>query len=189
MSPRDLEKLKALAADNAHMKAVLSQHGFKFTYSSKTGTINKIITPRKPIEKHTAVNWAKKRGYKSSMALVRKITKNKAVGLRKFKNAVERAALINDAKIFLAGNGFKVPDKFFNKVPMYVLQNNDFYENVNAVLNSTAESDQPELDNETIVHSITASVDRVKKMNALIKSAKKPTNKKKNISKSKAKKK
>lgn len=171
MSPQDVEKLRAFGGDNAYMKAVLEQHGFKITYKPN-GTIARVSAPRKPAVKHTAVTWARQRGYRSSMSLVRKMTKNKAVSLRKFKNAVERAALINDAKAFLAGNGYKIPDKFFNKVPTYVLKNNDFYENVNAILNSTAESDQPELDNGTINQSIVASIDRVKKMNVKVKGKK-----------------
>lgn len=163
--------LERLAAENARLKAVLSKRGFKITYKS-TGELKSIRAPRRPVEKHTAVYWAKKRGYKSSMGLVRKLTKNKAIGLRKFKNMVERAELLRDTRAFLYSNGYDVPEKFFKKVPTYVLKSNDFYENVNAVLNSTAESEASELTPEVIQHSISMSVGRIKKANRRVKAAK-----------------
>jgi hypothetical protein len=158
-----MSDIERYAAENARLKAILEQQGFKITYKP-TGEINKITAPRRPMEKHTAINWAKRRGYKGSVAAVRRMTKDKAITARKFKNAVERAELIRDAKAFLLSNGYKVPDKFFDKVPTYVLKNNDFYENVNAILNSSAESDETELDNSTINHAMDASVDRIKRL-------------------------
>lgn len=163
-----MNDIERLAAENARLKSILSKQGFKITYA-KTGEINRITAPRRPTEKHTAIYWARKRGYRGATSLVRRITKNKAVGLRKFKNAVERAELIRDAKAFLYSNGYNVPDKFFDRVPTYVLKNNDFYENVNAVLNSTAESDATELDNSTIRYSMNVSVDRIKRANRKVK--------------------
>lgn len=158
-----MSDIERYAAENARLKAILEQQGFRITYKP-TGEINKITAPRRPTEKHTAINWAKRRGYKGSMSLVRRITRDRAVSARKFKNAVERAELIRDAKAFLASNGYKVPNKFFDKVPTYVLKNNDFYENVNAILNSSAESDETELDNSTINQAMDASVTRIRRL-------------------------
>lgn len=163
-----MNDIERLAAENARLKAALGKQGFKITYRP-TGEINKIVAPRKPIQKYTAINWTKKRGYTGSIQLVRQLTKDKAVGLRKFKNAVERAELIRDAKAFLAANGYKIPDKFFHKVPMYVLKNNDFYQNINSILNSTAESDATELDEKTIRYSMNTSLDRIRKVNKKVK--------------------
>lgn len=160
-----MNDLERLAAENARLKAVLSRQGFKITYSAKTGDIVRISAPRTKTPRHTAVTWARKKGIKMPLGAVRKLTKDKAATERKFKNAIERTELIKDAKDYLAGNGFKIPDKFFNKVPTYVLKNTDFYENVNAILNSTAESDTDELDNSTIKYSMETSVDRIRKAN------------------------
>lgn len=155
--------IERLAAENARLKAILAKQGFTIKYA-ESGDIKRIIAPRKRAEKHTAVYWARKRGYTGSMSFVRTITKDKAIGLRKFKNSVERGELIKEAQVFLKSNGYHVPNKFFNKVPTYVLKNNDFYENVNAILNSTAESDAKELDDSSIKYSIKTSVDRIKKL-------------------------
>lgn len=158
--------IENLAAENARLKALLAKQGFKITYNPKTGTIARITAPRKPIVKHTAVNWARKRGYKGSLGLVRSITKDKAIGLRKFKNAMERAEHIRDAKAFLFANGYTIPDKFFNKVPMYVLKNNGFYENVRALFDSlTKQSEAKELDKDEIQYAMELSVERIKKLN------------------------
>jgi len=158
-----MNDIERLASENARLKAILSRQGFKIKYT-ENGNISRIISPRAKAEKHTAVYWARKRGYTGNMSFVRTITKDKAVGLRKFKNAVERGELVKDAQTFLKSNGYHVPNKFFNKVPTYVLKNNDFYENVNAILNSTAESDAKELDDSSIKYSIKTSVDRIKKL-------------------------
>lgn len=159
------------AAENARLRKILESSGFKLTFD-KTGKLDKVIkpkAPRKPTVKHTAVYWARQRGFNGpSLSLVRKLTKDKAVSLRKYKNATERAELVKDASQFLKANGYNVPDKFFNKVPTYVLKNNDFYENVNAVLNSTAESDAKELDEGSIKYSINTSIDRIKRANNLV---------------------
>lgn len=180
-----MSDIERYAAENARLKAILSQQGFKITYKP-TGEINKITAPRRPAEKHTAINWAKRRGYKGSMAAVRRITKDKAITARKFKNAVERAELIRDAKAFLYSNGYKVPDKFFKKVPTYVLKNNDFYENVNAILNSSAETDETELDNSTINQAMDASIDRIRRLTAASKDPSKLANIAKKASRSNA---
>lgn len=171
--------IESLAAENARLKAILSKQGFKITYK-KTGEIRHISAPRRPTEKHTAIYWARKRGFKGTMGLVRRITKDHAVTSRKFKNAVERADLIRDAKAFLQSNGYKIANKFFDKIPTYVLKNNDFYENVNAILNSSAETDETELDNSTINQAMDASVDRIKR---LTKAAKEAESKKKKVKK------
>jgi hypothetical protein len=160
-----MDNLERLAAENARLKAVLSKQGFKITYSVKTGEIAHITAPRRPMPKHTAVTWAHKKNIKTPNSLVRKLTKDKAITERKFKNSLERAELIKDAKEFLKGNGYSIADKFFNKVPTYVLKNTDFYENVNAILNSTAEDDGTDLDNSTINYSMQTSVDRIKRLN------------------------
>lgn len=158
-----MNDIERLAAENARLKAILSRQGFKIEYT-KTGDIGRVIAPRAKAEKHTAVYWARKRGYTGNMSFVRTITKDKAVGLRKFKNAVERGELVKEAQVFLKSNGYHVPNKFFNRVPTYVLKNNDFYENVNAILNSTAESDAKDLEDKDIKYSIQTSVDRIKKI-------------------------
>ena len=157
--------LEAYAAENARLKAILSNQGFKITYT-KVGAINKIVAPRAPIVKHTAVTWARKQGYKGSMGLVRSLTKNRAIGLRKFKNSVERAALIQEGKSFLYSEGFKVPNKYFNKIPMYALKSNDFYETVNAILNSGAEDDEENLSNDQIVRAMDGALLRMKRIRA-----------------------
>lgn len=162
--------IEGLAAENARLKALLSKQGFKITYKP-TGEIHRISAPRKATEKHTAIYWARKRGFKSSMGLVRRITKDRAVSARKFKNAIERADLIRDAKAFLYSNGYKIPNKFFDKIPTYILKNNDFYENVNAILNSSAENDETELDNTTINQAMDSSVDRIKRLTKASKDA------------------
>lgn len=158
-----MNDIERLAAENARLKAILSKQGFTIKYT-ENGTISRIIKPRAHKEKHTAVYWAKKRGYSGNMSFVRKATKDRAIGLQKFKNTVERGELVKEAQVFLKSNGYHVPNKFFNRVPTYVLKNNDFYENVNAILNSTAESDAKELEDKDIKYSIKTSVDRIKKM-------------------------
>lgn len=160
--------IERLAAENARLKAILSKQGYTFKYA-ETGDLKRIIRPRRPVQKHTAVYWARKRGYTGSMSFVRSATKDKAIGLRKFKNEVERGELVKEAQTFLKQNGYHVPNKFFNRVPTYVLKNNDFYENVNAILNSTAESDAKELDDSSIKYSIKTSVDRIKKIPKAVK--------------------
>lgn len=178
-----MNDLERLAAENARLKAVLAKQGFKITYNAKTGDIARISAPRTKAPRHTATTWARKKGIKMPLGMVRRLTKDKAITERKFKNMVERTELIKDAKQYLAGNGFKIPDKFFNKVPTYVLKNTDFYENVNAILNSTAESDADELDNTTLKYSMETSVDRIRRANQRQKAAAPPkvdfTNKKK----------
>lgn len=160
-----MDDYERLAAENARLKAILSKNGFKITYNPTTGSIARVSKPRIAPVKHTAVTWAKKSGIRTSISLVRKTTGDKAISKRKFKNLVERSELIKDAKEFLKTSGYNIPDKFFNKVPTYVLKNTDFYENVNAILNSTAESDEGELDNSTIKYSMETSVDRIRKAN------------------------
>lgn len=158
-----MNDIERLAAENARLKAILSKQGFTIKYT-ENGSINRIIAPRAHKEKHTAVYWAKKRGYSGNMSFVRKATKDRAIGLQKFKNTVERGELVKEAQTFLKSNGYHVPNKFFNRVPTYVLKNNDFYENVNAILNSTAESDAKDLEDKDIKYSIKTSVDRIKKL-------------------------
>lgn len=163
-----MDDYERLAAENARLKSILSKAGFNITYNSKTGSIARVSAPRAATVKHTAVTWARKSGIKSSISLVRKASKDKAITSSKFKNLVERSELIKDAKDFLKTSGYKIPDKFFNKVPTYVLKNTDFYENVNAILNSTAETDEGELDQSTIKYSMETSVDRIRKANQKI---------------------
>lgn len=157
-----MDDIERLAAENARLKAILSKQGFKITYNSKTGSISRITPPRKPAQKHTVVTWANKRGYTGSMALARKITKNKAVSLRSFKNAVERAGLIREAKDFLSGEGYKLPDRYFEKIPTYVLKNNNFYEDLNRMYNYVNESEADELTNENIRQATDEVVRRIK---------------------------
>lgn len=158
-----MNDIERLAAENARLKAILSKQGFTIKYA-ESGDIKRIIAPRAKKEKHTAVYWARKRGYSGNMSFVRKATKDRAIGLQKFKNTVERGELVKEAQTFLKANGYHVPNKFFNRVPTYVLKNNDFYENVNAILNSTAESDAKDLEDKDIKYSIKTSVDRIKKL-------------------------
>jgi len=158
-----MNDIERLAAENARLKAILSKQGFTIKYT-ENGDIKRIISPRAKREKHTAVYWARKRGYSGNMSYVRKATKDRAIGLQKFKNTVERGELVKEAQTFLKSNGYHVPNKFFNRVPTYVLKNNDFYENVNAILNSTAESDAKELEDKDIKYSIKTSADRIKKI-------------------------
>jgi hypothetical protein len=164
--------IERLAAENAKLKALLSKQGFKIVYKS-TGDIDKVIRPRSAPKKYTAVTWARKRGYKNPMGLVKQITKNKPIGLRKFKNAVDRAEKINNGRAWLLANGYSLPEKFFARIPNYVLNNNDFYENVNAILNSMAEGgDAKDLDERTIRYSMKVSVERIKRANRKIKKLK-----------------
>jgi len=160
-----MEDYERLAAENARLKAILTKNGFNITYDPKTGSIARVSKPRIKTVRHTPVTWAKKSGIRTSISLVRKATNDKAITKRRFKILVERSELIKDAKEFLKTSGYNIPDKFFNKVPTYVLKNTDFYENVNAILNSTAESDEGELDNSTIKYSMETSVDRIRKAN------------------------
>ena len=182
-----MKDVENLAAENARLKQILQEHGFKITYNRKTGSIDKVSAPRKPAIQHTAVTWARKTGIgvnktlerkagkRAGVAYARYVTKDKKMTLRKYKNLIERGALIQEAQNFLKQNNYKVPDKFFNKIPTYVLKSNDFYENVNAILNSTAESDAAELDDKTINYAMTFSVDRIRRANKKIdKTKKKP---------------
>lgn len=167
--------IEQLAAENARLKAILANQGFKITYDSKTGTISKVTAPRKPAQKYTVITWAKKRGYTGSMALAKKITKNKSVSLRKFKNAVERANLIKEAKEYLIKDGYVLSDKYFDKIPTYVLKHNAFYDNLNTMFNYVNESEEDELTNENIKQAFDEVVRRIR----LTRKRTKPSKKKK----------
>jgi len=162
--------IERLAAENATLKAALSKRGFTITYS-KIGTINKIVAPRRPAIKHTAVTWAKKRGYLSSVSLVKTMTGNKKITLRKMKNMMERAEMIKDGQAYLISEGFKIPRKYLSKIPTYILKNNAFYENINTFLKKPSdptvaiELEEGELSNESIKKTIDTSISRLKKLN------------------------
>jgi hypothetical protein len=163
--------VERLAAENARLKAILSKQGFKFVYSPKTGEIRTIVSPRKPTVQHTAVTWAKKRGYKGSMGIAKAITKNRKITLRKFKKAVERGEAIKHTQNYLKQEGYLVHQKFFNKIPTYILKNNAFYENLNYDFRYANESENDaEFDDAAIRKSINKSVDRIKKANKKVKS-------------------
>lgn len=159
----DFEKL---AAENARLKAYLSNKGVQITYHTN-GTIKRIATPRKPAARHTAVTWSRKKNMKGSLSLVRKITKNRAVTERKFKNALERAELIKDGQSFLAQNGYKIPSKFFDKIPTYALRDNAFYSTVGQYIHYQTDNEdgEGELDERDIQKALQGGVQRIKKLN------------------------
>lgn len=157
------------AAENARLKAYLSRKGVKITYT-KSGTIKSISAPRKPMKRHTAVTWARKKNIKSSISMVRKMTKNKAVTERKFKNALERAELIKDGQAFLAQNGYKIPSKFFEKIPTYALRDNAFYSTVGQYIHYQTDNEdgEGELDQRDIQKALKGGVQRIKKLNTSV---------------------
>lgn len=174
--------IERLAAENARLKAALSKHGFTITYT-KTGTINRITKPRKPRVQHTAVTWARKlnisadrslerkTGKRAGTAYVRRVTKDRKMTLRKYKNLLERGELIREAQDYLKQDGFKIPSKYFDKVPTYVLKNNAFYENINNMFNYDEVNDSGELDNDTIKKAMDTSIKRIRKANGKVKAA------------------
>jgi hypothetical protein len=173
--------IENLAAENARLKAYLSRKGIKITYN-KNGSISRIAKPARPMQRHTAITWARKKNIRSSMSMVRRMTKNRAVTERKFKNAVERAELIKEGRAFLAQNGYKIPAKFFDKIPTYALRDNAFYSTVGQNLHyrDGNEEGESEVDAADIQDALKGGVQRIRKMNATVKSQvatqrKKPT--------------
>lgn len=155
-----------LAAENARLKAYLSRRGIKITYHP-SGAIRSIAAPRKPAVRHTAATWARKKNIKSSISMVRRMTKNKAITERKFKNAVERAELIKEGQDFLAQNGYKIPTKFFDKIPTYALRDNAFYSTVGQYIHYQTDNEdgEGELNEAEIQKALRGGVQRIKKLN------------------------
>lgn len=174
-----MQDIERLAAESARLKAFLEKEGFKISYNPKTGAVAKITKQRKPPQKYVAVTWARKRGFKGSLSALKAITKNKKIGLRAYKNAVDRAESVNDARSYLYANGYNVDERFFKKVPNYVLKNNGFYENVRAILDSMAESEQRDITDEDITYSMQVSADRIRKLKNTFTDDKKKRKKKK----------
>lgn len=164
--------IENLAAENARLKSILAKAGYKISYNQKTGAIARVSKPRKPAARHTAVTWSKKRGFKLPNSIVRRITKNKAVSYRKYKNALERAELIKNGQEFLKQNGYNVPSKFFDKIPTYALKDNAFYATAGQFLHYQTDNEdgEGEIDEKEIAKVLKASVTRVRKLNATVKS-------------------
>lgn len=157
--------IEDLAAENARLKAYLNRKGIKITYNTN-GTIKRIAAPSRPVRRHTAVTWARKKNYRSSMSMVRRMTKDRAITERKFKNAVERAELIKEGQAFLAQNGYKIPAKFFDKIPTYALRDNAFYSTVGQNLHyrDGNEEGEAEVDEQEIQQALKGGVTRIRKL-------------------------
>lgn len=163
--------IENLAAENARLKAYLSRKGIKITYHP-SGAIRSIAAPRKPAARHTAVTWSKKKNIKGSISMVRRMTKNKAITERKFKNALERAEMIKEGQAFLAQNGYKIPTKFFDKIPTYALRDNAFYSTVGQYIHYQTDNEdgEGELDPAEIQKALKGGVQRIKKLNLSVQS-------------------
>lgn len=187
-----------LAVENKKLREALSKAGFSVSYKQNQIVIKK-RKPKKPrktnldisvpktakssvsiktpsvkrpnvTEKHTAKTWAKRRGFKTNPTYARRASADKAISLQRFKNLIERTELIQDARMYLYENDYKIPAKFFDRVPTYVLKNNDFYENVNKILNSKAESEGKDIDISDMQKAIEASIKRIRRVNNKLKS-------------------